>query len=184
MAQPIRGSFERIKTDESGAAGIEFTLIAPLFIILMFSAFTIFDLFRADSIANKATFTIGDFMSRQTEATDPVFKQVKDMMQRLARNDVGQPLIRISSITRMSEEPNGFSVDWTYNSGSGELSAKDIDLTKLPDIAVNDSIILTETYVNVYPFMAIVIGEKNGLFTFEHNAVTRPRFVGRIVKPG
>ena len=71
MAQPIRGSFERIKTDESGAAGIEFTLIAPLFIILMFSAFTIFDLFRADSIADKATFTIGDFMSRQTEATDP-----------------------------------------------------------------------------------------------------------------
>ena len=28
MAQPIRGSFERIKTDESGAAGIEFTRFA------------------------------------------------------------------------------------------------------------------------------------------------------------
>jgi Flp pilus assembly protein TadG len=171
---------KRIRSDRSGAAGIEFGFVAPLLILLLLASFTTFDLFRAANIADKSTFTIGDFISRQTEATDSVFGQAKAMMQRLARNDVGNPQIRISSVMRTSE---GFTVQWTYNSENGELSKSKLDTQHVPDIAINDSVIVTETIVKVNPFMAVSIGRDNGLFTFEHRAVTRPRFVGRIARP-
>lgn len=172
-------SINKLCSDRSGAAGIEFGFIAPLLILLLLASFTIFDLVRAANIADKSTFTIGDFISRQTEATDSVLAQAKAMMQRLARNDVGNPQIRISSVLRTSE---GFIVQWTYNSEKGELSKSKLDTRHIPDIAINDSVIFTETIVTVSPFMVVSIGNDKGLFTFEHRAVTRPRFVGRIAR--
>jgi Flp pilus assembly protein TadG len=174
-----RTPFQRFLRDCRGVAATEFLLVAPILIVLIFTGFTVFQLVRAAYVAEKSTFTVADLMSRQLEANDALLGQMKSTFARLAQNDIGEPQLRISSIIR---EAKGFTVGWSYNSGKGTLSTRALPLADLPDIAVNDSILLTESIVSVRPVLDIVSITPEGLMTFEHTAVMRPRFVGRLKK--
>lgn len=163
-----------------GIAATEFALIAPVLLILIFIGFSLFEVIRATYVADKATYTVGDLISRQTTTDSAQLAQIADVFRHLAIDHTNAPQLRITSLLR---DEDGFSVDWTYSwPANGSLSERDIPPSSLPTVAVNDSVLLTETSVTVRPFLAIMPTFKGTTMTFEHEGATRPRFVGRLVR--
>ena len=161
--------------DTRGIAATEFILVVPLLLLILIGSFTIFDWLRASYVTQRATFTVGDLVSRQTERDDDVLDQVKETFFRLAVNDVGQPQLRITSILQTED---GFEVDWTYNSGSGSLAS-----------ALYDSVIVTQTMVRIVPTFGLLFdrldwtpAEDGYEIELAYTASTRPRFVTRIAE--
>lgn len=170
---------ERLGLDARGVSAMEFALSAPVLIVLIVGGFTLFQLIRANYVADKATFAVGDVMSRQLIANAAIFNHMQATLRRLAWNDIGQPELRVSSISRGS---GGYTVDWTHNTQQGELSKSALPMHEVPEIAQDDSVLLTETLVKVRPFLNGVLLGDGGTVVYRNVAVTRPRFVGRLSK--
>ena len=175
-----RLAISRFASDRSGIAAVEFALLAPFLIILIFTSFTVFQMVRASYVADRSTFTVGDLMSRQTETNTTQLVQMKAVFEHLVTDLNTTPELRITSLIRTA---GGYVVDWTYSSRpQGSLARSEMPVAALPSIAVDDSILLTESVVSVQPFMNLLPAATGASMTFAHTATTRPRFVGRLTK--
>ena len=156
-------------------AAIEFALIGPILIFLLFGSIQIFELIKTKQNAEKATFTISDIVSRQTSVDTAFLNQMNLVFARLVSGTSTNKQIRISSITKAGGK---FTVAWSYPVAVALVTEK-IPLEVIPDIADGDSVILTET---VAPHDSIISMVPIAGTTFTHVAVTRPRFVSAIAR--
>lgn len=133
---------------------------------------TMFDLFRTNQSVDKATFTVGDMLSREQVMTPAKL----DGMMTLVRNMVpsaGQGGLRISNIIKSGGK---LQVRWSEKTGSSVPSTA-LDASVIPDIAEGDSVLLTESFV---PHQALVDWFGLDLVTFNAKVAHRPRFVSEI----
>ena len=156
--------------DRRGVAALEFTLLAPVLLALLLGSITIFDLFRTAQKVEKATFTVGDILSRQTSINSTTMGDMLELVHQTVAAAAG---IRVSSI---SMTQGRLVLDWTRSVGTG-AGATAIPFNIVPDLANGDSIILTESFV---PHRAFVSGFGVDEVSYENKVVHRPRFVGRI----
>lgn len=171
------GRLLRFRRDERGLAAIEFALIGPILIFLLFGSIQIFELIKTKQNAEKATFTISDIISRQTSVNAAFLDQMSLVFARLVSGAATNKQIRVSSITKAAGK---LSVAWSYPvAPMVELVTAKIPLSVIPDIADGDSVILIET---VAPHDSIISMVPIVGTTFTHLAVTRPRFVSAIVR--
>lgn len=161
--------------DKRGAVAIEFALVTPLLLVILLGAVTMFDLYRAAQNADKATFTIGDIISRQTVMKTATMTS----MHNLLTHSVGgsqQSAIRVSSIAKTS---GSLVLQWSKTAGqSAAINGAPIPYRIVPNIAEGDSVVLTETFV---PRRAIFAGFGISAFNARTEAAHRPRFVSSIV---
>jgi Flp pilus assembly protein TadG len=164
--------FKRFRNDQRGGSIIEFALLVPVLLAVLLGTVTLFDLFRNLQSVDKATFTVGDMMSRQSAMDRPMLNAMLIMLQQMvpSASDGG---IRVSSVTRKS---TGLEVVWTESVG-GAIPTTPVSTASLPDIAEGDSVLLTESFV---PHRAFV--EMFGLdqLIFNAQAAHRPRFVSAM----
>ncbi|SMQ75905.1 Flp pilus assembly protein TadG [Devosia lucknowensis] len=158
--------------NEKGASIVEFALLVPVLLLLLIGTVTLFDLFRTLQSVEKATFTVGDMLSRQ-----PALTQARlDAMMTLTRqmvptaNDGG---IRVSSIAKQGGR---MVLQWTQNSGTN-VPTTPLPMSVLPDVAEGDSVLLTESFVPHRAFMDLFGFD---VITFGAQAAHRPRFVSKI----
>lgn len=167
-----RRSLQDLRRHQGGASLVEFALLAPVLIFLLLGAVTLFDLFRNAQSVEKATFTVGDMMSRQTAMSqanlDAMLSLVRHMVP--SASDGG---LRVSSI---SKSGGRFVVNWTRTSGSA-IPTTPVATTTVPNIAEGDSVLLTESFV---PHRAFFAAFGIDAITFGAQAANRPRFVSSI----
>ncbi len=163
---------KNIVHNESGTSAIEFALLAPVLLALLLGTVTLFDLFRNLQGVEKATFTVGDMLSRETAVTNAKLNEMLILMRNMVptASDGG---LRISSISKVS---GSFVVNWTRNLGSAVPNTP-LPAGVLPDIANGDSVILTESFV---PHRAFVATFGFDAITYSAQAAHRPRFVSAI----
>lgn len=164
--------------DRRGVAAIEFALIAPVLIVLLLGCVTLFVAFRDSQDAEKATFTIGDLMSRRTDPVDNAFlSTTQQLFLQMVSRPAERTKYRISSLARSGGK---FSVAWSYAvAPRTALRTADIPTDSLPVVADGDSLILVETAVSYDPLfggLGLVSGEHVNL------AANRPRFIAAIAK--
>lgn len=167
----------RFWRDERGVSATEFTLTVPLLLMLIMGSVAVFDLFRTSQRVEKATFTIGDVISRQTVMSESFLDQTFAIFLRLVSSTPAQSALRVSSIIRNDDE---YSIQWTETRGNaGALSGRPVPVDQIPVIANGDSVVLTETFLPHRSFLAAVGA---GDIVYENVASYRPRFVGAIAK--
>jgi len=159
--------------NQQGASLVEFALLVPILLFLLMGTVTLFDLFRSWQNVEKATFTVGDIMSRETGA---LTQSKLEGMLTLTRNVVtsgAQGGLRVSSIGKK----NGvITVHWTHSVGS-HVPASTPSVSLAPALAEGDSVLLTESFVphagfaNLFGFDTLV---------FSARAAHRPRFVSAV----
>lgn len=163
---------------EDGTIAIEAMIVLPVMFWTFLSVFSIFDTYRTYSINQKAAFTIGDAISRETAPLDDAYLTgAHQLFEYLARSS-GNSTLRVTSL-QWNAADDRFYRDWSKVRGSKpELSNADVSewSTKLPVMPDMERVMLVETWTTYDPPF------KTGLEQREvRNFVfTRPRFAPRV----
>ncbi|MGI3167997.1 TadE/TadG family type IV pilus assembly protein [Pseudooceanicola sp. C21-150M6] len=171
--------FGRFRRNEQGAIALEAIILAPLLLWCFVAMFSFFDMLRMQSMNQKATFTVADAYSRETNKIDDTFVTNSfSLMKSLVRHHNLQ--MRVSVLDYNADEDR-YVVKWSKVRGaSGQDPLSDTSATamreKLPLISSGDEFILFETW-NDYqlPF-------KIGMDDFEMRTrlFMNPRFTSQL----
>ncbi len=189
----IRSPFSRFRRDTDGTITMEFAIVAPLFIFTIIIGFELFDAFKSNSRAAKATYTLADILSRQVEIDDDYVSELHLVFDALLPWLNEGKTVRITSIVYDEGDPdddtdNQYVVSWSKHSDetntmniafelTGSMLTQQEYVDILPTIADGDSIILVETTV---PHRSLVSVLGLGDLVWRNQVAIRPRFVDEL----
>jgi hypothetical protein len=174
------GDFAR---DEEGVIAIEAMIILPMMFWTFMSLFSIFDAFQSYALNQKAAYTIGDAVSRETQPIDAAYLDgMWELFDFLALTREPSAL----RVTSLLYDGDKFVVDWSQNRGTVEqldsetigADANSISYWKgrLPVIPTGERVMLVETWDRYDPPFATGI-EQTVIRNFVY---TRPRYAPRV----
>lgn len=159
--------------DERGASIIEFALLAPVLLLVLLSTVTLFDLFRTLQSVEKATFTVGDMMSREQGAMTQAKLDGMLILTRQMLPTASDGGLRVSSIAKQG---GALVVQWSKTVGTNVPSSP-LPASIIPDVAEGDSVLLTESFIPHRAFFGLFGADT---MQFGAQAAHRPRFVSSI----
>jgi hypothetical protein len=170
----------QFKREEKGSIAIETVILVPMLFWVFLTTFSIFHAYRQHSISQKAGYTIGDLISRQTEPLDQAFLSGSQrVLQFLTLSELSDTSLRVSAIT-YDEDQDRYEKDWSQVKGSGRLAFTDQQVEdlgdRLPIMKDNEQIILVETWIDYDPPFDIGLARHDVVnFIF-----TRPRYTPQV----
>lgn len=168
--------FRRFKTATTGLAALEFAILLPMMVFVLFGAVELIDVLGTNRRAENTTASIADVISRDTEVDDTEVEGVWRAIEILIMPD--DPLdfdIRVTSIT--IENSTTARVVWSEGRG---MPARVPDSTvTLPDdmMRPGTSIIMAESEYTYESPIGFVIGAPMAL---NHTAYRRSRLIDPI----
>jgi len=166
-------------TSRCGNMSAEAALILPLLFWAFIATFAFFDAFRQQNVAMKASYSVADMISRETEAlTAADIDGLNGVFDYLTFSN-HPSWIRVTSI-RWDQNDNRFEVNWSHATKDHDaLTTATLQDRKeiIPAMAVGDSVVLLETYMIYEPIFRVGLDA-----SWTANAVvTRPRFASQVV---
>jgi len=120
----IARRLRQLGRDEQGTVAVETVIITPMLILGLFFSYEAYDLFRQQSLREKATYTVADIVSRETAVvTDTYIDNVKRVFDMMSGNSDSQ--LRISVVRYRNDPSQGidaFVLRWSEVRGDGPLS--------------------------------------------------------------
>ncbi|MDJ0993765.1 MAG: hypothetical protein QNI90_09340 [Dinoroseobacter sp.] len=175
----LKPLFRNFAREEKGAVIAEFLFAMCWLCWWYVAAFAFFDGFRQYNASIKATYTVGDILSRQMF---PVDKDYLDGLKGLYEYTIKYgsiPQLRYTSI-KWVDDPGQYEIHWSYATGTKQkLTNGDLpDIRdKLPVLSDGEHVILVESS-SIYNTL-FAVGVKDGL-EFSNFMVTSPRFTPRL----
>ena len=182
MMSPLNRLYNRLRA-EDGSVSIEAILMFPLLIWAWIAMYTFFEGLRENNINLKASYTIGDLLSRETSTIDMGYLNgMVDVFAWLTRTnqDVG---LRVT-VVRWNEADERHDLVWSRGlSGQADLTQEGVDAVLTPSIPIladADTAIVVETWAQFEPVMEIGLTDT----TIYNVVVTPPRFSEQLVLEG
>lgn len=168
----------RFRRDENGSATVEAMLMIPVLAWFFLATFVFFDAFRMQSVNIKASYTIGDTLSRETGYVTSNYLNGLFSLQDFLLDTDEQRGLQITAYT-FNQSRNRYEVRWSKGLG-GMPALTTADLSGLRDILPvmpgGEIAILTRSRVHYRPVYEIGLDD----FTFDEYTVTRPRFAPQL----
>lgn len=166
--------------DEDGATTVEFLFVMPLIVFWFAGTFTFFDAYSEWTRSVKATYTVADVMSRQSEMAPNYANDMNSLFASIMGENTNDTYVRISSIERKNDV---LQVDWSCASGlhKGLESNSEIPTELIPNILNDEAVILVESYMEFVPFQDYIGLEAR---TLAKKVVISPRFTSKLEKNG
>lgn len=187
----IARSLSDFARDERGTLLAEFVIVFPMLIWAFLGIFLFWDVYRAINLAQKASFTLSDNLSRaDKELTTAYIDGLAKLLAYLSEADAadGEGVrLRVSSL-KWNKTSLTHEVSWSYaaNSAITALTTGGIPAIKdkLPTLTEFETVLLIETYVDFVPaFTGGNVGGYSlgvGSRTFTEFVVIRPRFIPKV----
>lgn len=164
----------RFLRDQDGSASIEAVIIMPMVFWVYLAMFTFFQTYQEYYTNQKAAYTIGDMISRETLPMDTAYMDgVRDLLDYMTRSS-GPTTVRITS-AKYDQANKRFLLHWSRARGN-LTDATQADVTswtnRIPELEDGEYITITETWTSFSPPFNIglpVQEVKNFVFT-------RPRY--------
>lgn len=159
---------------EDGTFSVEAVLMFPLLIWAFVAMFVFFEGLRESNINLKATYTVSDLLSRETELIDQNYLNgMNEIYAWLSRspNDVN---LRVT-VVRYDAASDAHITVWSRGVGKPDLTQEQVDeyiSPQVPIMADADSAIVVETWTTYTPVMDIGLAESD----IYNVVVTAPRF--------
>lgn len=201
MTARIQKSVSRFLRDTKGDASLEAIIILPALIVIFAISWLYFDVMRQQAINQKANYTIGDIISRETEILDDEYiDSARDLLFHLAQAQGDDVDLRIS-VVQYNGNGNGAvngcngegnctghgdgAYDLVWSAARGDWSAlTDGNLNNylplLPILAIGDQTIIVETRDWYQPLVHLA----NDGFDISTYSFTRPRFASQVIFEG
>lgn len=172
------GLARRWRDDESGSIAVETIMMVPLLSWALLSTLAYFDAYRAESISTKASLTIADMISRETNlVTAEYITNARNLLRFLTLGD-NWPDLRVT-VVRWDEGRDELRRVWTQERGprrgmTGAEVAALVD--RLPALVDGERLIVVETWTDYEPMFSV------GLSPFSMDTFTfiSPRFVTQL----
>lgn len=178
MAVSLPRLFRR---NENGSLSVEVVLAVPLLVWAITATFVFWDAFKTLNISQKATYTVADMLSRETQVIDANYLIAMHELYDYLASSPGDNALRIS-VVRMVEDPVTLvkSRELVWSQGVGGIAGY-TDLTaiesRLPDMAAGDQLIVVESEQQWSPAFAVGLAS----YRFREVAISRPRFAPQVV---
>ncbi|MGR3504023.1 TadE/TadG family type IV pilus assembly protein [Pseudaestuariivita sp.] len=181
MLRRLSRALRAYRRDERAGLTVEAVIVLPVLFWAFAAMFVFFDNFRAHSIAQKAAFTIGDMISRETEyVTNAYLDGAQSLLQFLSESAPGDTSLRITVI-RYDAEEEAYGRVWSQVRGSAFQVLSGVDVSNLADdlpvMVDNEQLILVETNTRVRQIGNVgLLNDRVETFVF-----TRPRFAPQVL---
>lgn len=195
----IMKNIKNFAENTKGSVAVEVAIVLPLLLWALAAMAIFFDVFRTKSIAEKASFTISDALSRETNAITPdfvtntrlLFDEMVGVQTPDEVADGGESLIpeevlaqassmRISVIT-WNEDEAEYELEWSKVRGEEYVEYQQADMTNiasaLPNMADQDTVIVVETHMTYSTSLNVGLGDRD----IETFVFTRPRYAPQLV---
>ncbi|WP_298857694.1 hypothetical protein [uncultured Sulfitobacter sp.] len=169
----------RFAREEKGAAHIEAMIMIPLMFGIMVTSMTMLDLVRQHGAHQKAAFTIGDMVSRETLPLDGDYLEgTHHLLNALTRTPQDSSL-RLS-VVRYDSGNDIMKLDWSKTSG-GYTALTNHQVrswtSKLPHMVHNERMIIVETFARWESPFNIGLGVQE----IDNFVFTRPRYAPQVL---
>lgn len=169
--------------DERGSFSVEAVLMFPMLVWAFMAMFVFFEGLRESNINLKATYTISDLLSRETELIDQNYLDgMNDVYAWLSRS--ANPVSMRVTVVRYDEANDRHVNIWSRGvAGQSNLTQEGINETISPHIPIMadaNSAIVVETWTTYDPIMDIGLAETD----IYNIVVTAPRFSEQLIFEG
>ena len=160
--------------NESGSFSVEAVIMFPMLVWAFVAMFVFFEGLRESNINLKATYTVSDLLSRQTELiTDDHLIGMNNVYAWLTRsqNDVS---MRVTAVSYDSDS-DSHVLRWSEGVGKEGLTQEQVDALVSPNIPImadSSWAVVVETWGTYTPIMDIGLAETD----IYNLVVTSPRF--------
>lgn len=182
MLNKLKSRLLAFKNDTQGYITLEVMISLPILFVLFAASWVFFDAYRQQSINQKANYTIGDMISRETlEIDDNYINSIQRLYYVLTRTwGTNNSQIRVSSV-QYDEDDDEYSIVWSEVRGTrAELTTQSLNRQygeHLPLMINNDTVILVETWDVYDPAFSVGLSE----FDIHTYSFTSPRFSSQVV---
>lgn len=158
---------------------VEAVLTLPVLLVGLFFCYTYFSAFQIKSTANKAAYTVSDYLSRQTDSIDSDFIEGLASIYGFLTN-TGTYTLRASSVTWSEVDGEGeYELEWSYAADDGEAvtdeTLSDIE-DRIPDLTSGETVLIIETSVDWSPVFNVWLDD----LTFYDFVATKPRYATQV----
>lgn len=176
----LRHWIKRFSRDEDGSIAVEMMILLPILFWAFLTLFSIFDAYRKHSMNQKAAFTIGDMISRETALVDQAYLNgTQTLLAYLTNEHISDTSIRITSV-KYDADKDVYKRDWSKTKGwVPELKNNNIRNWhhRLPVMPHNERIMVVETFVKYNPpYNTGLTDHQIVNFVF-----TRPRYAPQVL---
>lgn len=175
-----RARLRAFARDTRGYVTVEAMIVLPALLWLFGVGWVYFDVFRQQSVNQKANYTIGDMLSRQTDPVDDSYIDSAFNLLKLL-NKAAEPdsSMRVS-VVQYRADGDSWRVQWSEARGGGSALGT-ADLTgyaeRLPVVSDAAQLILVETWDAYVPVFQVGLGD----FTIKTYSFTAPRYAPQLV---
>ncbi len=164
---------------EDGSVSLEALIMMPLLFWVYMAMFSFFQTYQEYNANQKAAYTIGDMISRETLPLDNKYLDGVQSLLGYMTHSSNPPMVRISSL-KYSKKNKRFYVQWSHTRG-GARSVKNPDVRswkwRIPKLADGEYIVITETWTEFDPPFDVGLGRQ----TISNFVFTRPRYAPRVL---
>ncbi|MBN9676516.1 TadE/TadG family type IV pilus assembly protein [Salipiger bermudensis] len=187
----IKALLRKFRRDNEGYVTIEVMFMLPVLFVLFGAAWVYFDVFRQQSVNQKANYAIGDMLSRETEEIDDTFIDNSFKLFGVLTKNVTEPDeltgrysadLRIT-VVEYNANSRKYSVVWSAARGEyEELTGNEADnyANRLPVMANNGQVIMVEASEDYYPIFNVGLDPLE-LKTY---SFTHPRYAPQVLFAG
>lgn len=172
--------FKNFKKSEDGTMTIEAAIVLPFLLYVITMTYMFWDVFHAQAVSQRATYTIADTLSRHELEVDQAYIDGLDDVHRYLLQGRFDSRLRISFVAWDNEDED-FAVVWSKTPDSNWTEHTDATLNdmsdSIPSMSQGDVAIIVETQVRFIPFLSGIIDPLN----ITSLVVTRPRFSPQLV---
>ena len=181
MTKFLKTRLAVFRREEDASMTVEAVIMIPVLLWAFVSMFIFFDYFKAQSSAQKAAFTIGDMISRETDYINPTYiSGARDLMALLSDTPKDDTSLRVT-VVKYNATEDRYQRVWSRVRGSQFVGLTNTDVKKmsnqLPVMVHNEQLILIETHTQYDQFSNIgLLDDSVQTFVF-----TRPRFAPQVL---
>lgn len=179
MKVPAFPRFRRLIRNRRGLAALEFALVAPLLVLLLFGSVELTEVLNCNRRAENTTASLADIVARDTEITNQELADLWSAASSLMFPNSTSPLkMRISSVRILSATQA--QVLWSDGYNGYTARAPNSPIT-LPAgmMTPNTSIIVAETSYQYTPPIGVFL---NVAFPLDHIEYRRPRIADPVTR--
>ncbi len=179
-----RGILQRLRgfgAARGGLAAVEFAVLAPTMILILFGSVDLLDMLHANRRAQNTAASLADVVARDTEVSTAEIQGLWSAMDVLMFPNAGAAVqVRVSSVRIVSS--SRAEVVWSEGRGMSARNPGE-EVAGLPEqmMQPGSSLIWTET---AFPYRSPLGFLTDGVSTFRHSAYRRSRLVDPIPRVG